>query len=270
MARIRTVKPEFFTSEDIVELEPLARLLYIALWCEADKEGRFAWKPKTFKMRYLPADSCDIDAIADALVTRGLVVLYSNGLAVIPTFSSHQHINPREKASILPEPTVEDLTRGSRVNDATVTSREEGRKEGKGMEGREGNLSEPSPDATQLTEKKSKKAPLPADLECSQWLFEKLQRILPSAKEPNFNGWSDDVRLMREVDKRSHHEICELFLWATKDAFWCRNILCPSKLREKWDTLAMQKISTSKNTARISINNIGENAPVFSDPFAGQ
>ena len=42
MARIRTIKPDFFTSEDIVGLTPEARLLYIALWCEADREGRLA------------------------------------------------------------------------------------------------------------------------------------------------------------------------------------------------------------------------------------
>jgi len=55
MARIRTIKPEFFTSEDIVSLTPHARLLYIAMWCEADKEGRMTWRPKTLKMRYFPA-----------------------------------------------------------------------------------------------------------------------------------------------------------------------------------------------------------------------
>ena len=137
MARIRTIKPEFFTSEDIVELEPMARLLYVALWCEADKEGRLAWKTKTFKMRYFPADSCDIDALADALVTRGLVCLYGDGLAFIPSFKDHQHINPREKDSVLPSPEDEkELTREARVEDASVTvdaraGRKEGR-EGKG------------------------------------------------------------------------------------------------------------------------------------------
>jgi hypothetical protein len=40
MARIRTIKPEFFTSEDIVSLTPLARLFYVSLWCEADREAR--------------------------------------------------------------------------------------------------------------------------------------------------------------------------------------------------------------------------------------
>lgn len=40
MARIRTVKPEFFTSPDIAKLSYPARLLYIAMWCWADDYGK--------------------------------------------------------------------------------------------------------------------------------------------------------------------------------------------------------------------------------------
>ncbi len=119
MARIRTIKPEFFTSEDVVGLPPLARLLFIGLWCEADKEGRLAWKPKTFKMRYLPADACDVEALCQALVEQGVVELYGDGLAHIPTFTTHQHINPRESASALPDPHASS-TRGSRVPHASA------------------------------------------------------------------------------------------------------------------------------------------------------
>lgn len=104
MARIRTIKPEFFTSEDIVSLSPLARILYIATWCEADKEGRLVWKPRTFKMRYLPGDDCDIDAVCAELVSARLVILYGDGFAYIPGFSKHQHVNPRESKSVLPAP----------------------------------------------------------------------------------------------------------------------------------------------------------------------
>ena len=107
MARIRTIKPEFFTSEDIVSLSPLARLLYIALWCEADKEGRMVWKPLTFKLRYMPGDNCDIQALCKEILDRGLVKLYGDGFAYIPAFSSHQHINPRESASQLPDHTTQ-------------------------------------------------------------------------------------------------------------------------------------------------------------------
>jgi len=272
MARIRTVKPEFFTSEDIVELPPLARLLYIAMWCEADKEGRLAWKPKTFKMRYLPADNCDVDAICDAIVTRGLVVLYGDGLAVIPSFKDHQHINPREKDSCLPAPTAQDLTRRARVTVAPVTGREEGRKEGKGREGNN-STSEQSPDTPGLpgvvaerrqsvlaaiedalptevaaaqevqaaTGKARKHHGTEEDHKAAQWIFDRIRKVDATAKQPNWDGWANDIRLMREIDGRTHTEICELFDWANKDKFWCSNILSPAKLREKWGQLTVQR-----------------------------
>lgn len=142
MARIRTIKPEFFTSEDIVELSPFARLLYIALWCEADRAGRMQWKPRTFKMRYLPADDVDVVALCDEIVAAGLIVLYGDGFAHIPKFDKHQHINPREAASTLPDPdacsTRDDAcsTREERDSDGacTVSDAQVGR-EGKGREG---------------------------------------------------------------------------------------------------------------------------------------
>ena len=147
MARIRTIKPEFFTSEDIVGLTPIARLLYIALWCEADREGRLSWKPKTFKMRYFPGDSVNIEKLCDEVRSSGLALVYIvNDIeyAFIPTFHCHQHINPREAASVLPEPPANVITtRASRVTDASapVSDAQVGRggkgKEGKGREGNE-------------------------------------------------------------------------------------------------------------------------------------
>ncbi len=143
MARIRTVKPEFFTSEDIVSLSPLARLLYIATWCEADKEGRLQWKPRTFKIRYLPADDCDIEELCSELINAGLVKLYDDGLAYIPRFSSHQHVNPREAASTLPDPETSRVPHASPTRqDASVTvgarcEHAQVGREGKGKEGKE-------------------------------------------------------------------------------------------------------------------------------------
>lgn len=139
MARIRTIKPDFFTSEDIVGISPLARLLYVATWLEADREGRFVWRPKTLKLRYLPGDQCDIEALADELVSAGLVVTYEidgQTFAEIPTFAKHQVINNRESASTIP-PRVTDAsgTRDPRVGDATTTPLM-GR-ERKGRKGRE-------------------------------------------------------------------------------------------------------------------------------------
>lgn len=137
MARIRTIKPEFFTSEDIVALSPLARLLYIALWCEADRDGRLVWRPRTLKMRYFPADDCDIESLCAELITAKLVKLYGDGLGYIPKFSVHQHVNPREAASTLPDPDAK-ATRAARVSDASARVKQPSvtrREEGKGKEG---------------------------------------------------------------------------------------------------------------------------------------
>jgi hypothetical protein len=146
MARIRTIKPEFFTSEDIVAMTPLARLLYVALWCEADREGRLTWKPKTFKMRYFPEDQCDINALCQEVLERGLAVLFGEGFAYIPTFKVHQHINPRESQSTIADPHV--ATRKPRVStrESTVSDAQVGR------EGREGsNSTEPDAGSVQAS-----------------------------------------------------------------------------------------------------------------------
>ena len=125
MARIRTIKPDFFTSEDIVSLSPLARLLFISTWLEADREGRFVWRPKNLKLRYLPGDNCDIDALTEELLDAGLVATYgANGqtYAEIPSFTRHQVINNRESESTIPARVTKALTtRATRVIDATTT-----------------------------------------------------------------------------------------------------------------------------------------------------
>lgn len=92
------------------------------------------------------------------------------------------------------------------------------------------------------------------DLTCAQWIWKKIASLYERAaetdgelvrpKEPNWTAWANEIRLMREQDNRTHKQICELFSRANRDSFWCRNILSPSKLREKWDELSL-KLSTA-------------------------
>lgn len=127
MARIRTIKPEFFTSSDILGLAPLARLLYVALWCEADRDGRLKWDLETFGYRYMPKEAKQIEGLAQELIERELVILYeveAKTYADIPSFTSHQVINNRESISVIPP----------RVKAASPRVKAEGRKEGKGKE----------------------------------------------------------------------------------------------------------------------------------------
>jgi len=73
MKFFRHINPDFFTHVDIIAVSPLARLLLLALWFEADDDGCFRWCVKTLKRRYLPTDSCDIQSLGNELVNHDLV-----------------------------------------------------------------------------------------------------------------------------------------------------------------------------------------------------
>lgn len=110
MARTRQIKPEFWTDDDTVTLEPCAKLLFIGMWGLADKEGRLEDKPLSILMRILPREQVNPDLILGELAARGLIVRYvAAGLRVIQirSFKKHQHIHPDEAKSKLPAPQEE-------------------------------------------------------------------------------------------------------------------------------------------------------------------
>jgi phage replication O-like protein O len=78
------------------------------------------------------------------------------------------------------------------------------------------------------------------DLKAAEWIFKRVQIVSPNARQPNWPAWSNDIRLLRTALQVTHHDICEVFLWASRDHFWQSNVLSPAKLREKWDTLKIQ------------------------------
>lgn len=129
MARIRTVKPEFFRHEALFEAErrsglPL-RLAFVGLWTSADREGRFKWRPRQLKLDALPFDDLDFGLVLDELAKHGFIVQYQHGgepLGYIPSWSRHQVINNREKDSELPPPQVDACpTRDGPVDDTLTT-----------------------------------------------------------------------------------------------------------------------------------------------------
>jgi predicted phage replisome organizer len=56
----------------------------------------------------------------------------------------------------------------------------------------------------------------------------------------NLQKWADEFRKIVEIDKRDKLELKKVIDWCTKDPFWQPNILSPTKLREKYETLAMK------------------------------
>jgi len=79
MARIRTIKPDFFTSEQISECSRDARLLFIGIWNFCDDAGIHPVSYKQLKMQIFPGDDCLIDEIkgwVDELLREKLLIEY--------------------------------------------------------------------------------------------------------------------------------------------------------------------------------------------------
>jgi hypothetical protein len=75
VARIRTIKPEFWVSLQVVECSPIARLLFIGIWNFVDDQGVMPRIPRTIKMQIFPGDDFDV-----ATIDGWLVELETNGL----------------------------------------------------------------------------------------------------------------------------------------------------------------------------------------------
>ncbi len=147
MARIRTVKPTFWTDEKIVELSPWARLLFIGTWNFADDEGRMEYSPKRLKMQVFPADSVELVELSAELVEHGLVRIYKvdgKEYLQIINFDKHQKIDRRTNSKFPPfPPSPAESPRVSQSHPEQAASLAELPRtpptEGKGMERKENN-----------------------------------------------------------------------------------------------------------------------------------
>jgi hypothetical protein len=112
MPRQRLIKPEFFKHGELYDAEKVSglplRVAFAGLWCQADREGRFVWKPRELKTDVLPHDDCDFSTVLAMLERYEFVRSYvvdGKRYGFIPTFKEHQTFNVREQASRLPAPT---------------------------------------------------------------------------------------------------------------------------------------------------------------------
>lgn len=109
--RARNIKPGFFENEQLAELPFEARLLFAGLWCYADREGRFEWRPKRIKALLFPYDVAITPDVIEchlmSLHVMTLILQYKseeNLFGLIKNFKKHQKPHPHEAKSILPDP----------------------------------------------------------------------------------------------------------------------------------------------------------------------
>jgi hypothetical protein len=109
MARIRTIKPEFWEDEKIAGLPIPCRLFFIGIWNFADDFGVVRGNPSILKAKIFPYDDLKVSEIEgwikDLVHYRMIVPITHNNESyyVIRTFQSHQMIDKRYQKCILPK-----------------------------------------------------------------------------------------------------------------------------------------------------------------------
>ncbi len=138
MARIRTIKPEFWSSEQVADCSPIARLLFVGLWNFSDDFGVHPYALKRIKMEIFPGDGFspeEIDEWLMELARAGLISTYivDNNRYLLVTGWHHQKVEkPNHRFPYPNDQTVfDDYSPNGRrtVGDGSPP-------EGKGMDGK--------------------------------------------------------------------------------------------------------------------------------------
>lgn len=120
--------------------------------------------------------------------------------------------------------------------------------------------------ATKPKSKKSKFKFGSGDMKFAKAMFAKVLEVNAAAREPNFDEWAHDCRLMKEREGISLNDYWKVFLWANNDNFWRDNIQCPKKLRKQYPQLCgkMKNEQTNPKANYQPARQAGNSSPAIS------
>jgi hypothetical protein len=117
MPRIRNIKPEFFSHEELQDMEvehpelhPM--LVFSALWTQCEWSGVFSWSIRKLKLFILPFLEFDLGISLEYLEKHGFIKKFSrNGkyYGYIKNFTKYQAISGKEKEQELKYPIPTEL-----------------------------------------------------------------------------------------------------------------------------------------------------------------
>lgn len=99
MSRIRTIRPDFWISEQVVSCSLAARLLFIGMWSFADDNGILPASAFRLKGQVFPHESCtqeDVKVWVNELISMELVIAYQvdrKDYWMITGWKTHQRID---------------------------------------------------------------------------------------------------------------------------------------------------------------------------------
>ena len=261
MARIRSIKPEFFTSLTIADLPLSARLTFIGLWTYVDDNGVGPADPRLIRAAIWPLEEApdilqrtreDLQRLQEAR----LVTLYEASgrpLVYVRSWEEHQKVShPRKPRFAAPHElsyvsdqdssdSPEDYRsapedRESAPEDDAPEQGAGSREQGKGIEGNSAADASDTP-------------PLRSDVErvCGH-----LAAVIEKGggkKQRITKTWRNDVRLLLDVDDVTLDQAIAAIDWAHADSFWNAHILSPGKLRLKYETLRRQALAEQRKRA---------------------
>jgi hypothetical protein len=138
VARIRSVKPELFTSPSLNRVPVAARYLFVGLWTESDDAGRFLANAKRIAGVVFPDDEdvtgVEVERWLGLLAEQDAIRFYQhNGTryGYIPNWEKHQAASMRRGGSRFPAPSDVQVARED-VQTASVRPTEQVLEQGAG------------------------------------------------------------------------------------------------------------------------------------------
>ena len=262
--RIRTIKPEFWRSDDIAALALEDRLLFIGLWSYVDDSGIGIDKVAHICADLFAADLSESPTEVLARVQGGLSRLRDQGLIVryvvdgkpylyITNWSKHQRIDkPSKRRYPLPDegnpaPEADPREDYGSPRETPAPGTEEQGNRGTGEQGTcdpaDAGSSSDAASGTDTTE-----ATNPDAEALSHYLAD---RIRTNGNKVRTVGkrWHDAMDRLIRLDGYTPEQIRQVIDWSQGNEFWAPNILSAPKLREKFDTLKGQMLNDRNRQA---------------------
>jgi hypothetical protein len=252
MARIRTVKPEFWDDEKLAKFSLQANLIYIGTWNFSDDSGIIRRNANWIKSKIFPHREelrlSDVKVWIKELEDAGIIVPFNcnnEGYYLIPTFKVHQRIDKPQKSKIPVEIQEKVLSDYSKNDPRTV--QDYYTREWNGMEGKGGEDS--TPEFIMVKDLKITNCKMPPEsmdykvVAASINLYKGFLKYYPNNKDLEeilVKDWVPHVRALMQKKGYTYEQIKEVASWAFQEKFWKDVVLDMEKLESNFEKIKIQ------------------------------